>query len=223
MIMRLTNRLAELIEDWDYLIDQDGLWRALPTISQEIARLPYRHLKFFIFQRSLSEALPVIPSKIDIKIRPFKQSDLQLVKEMVRPSEVKQNQRHLESGHKGLIAIYKDQPVGYAWGCADINPEIEKVPIHLEPGDVLFTDVFTNPPFRGKGVQTALSLARFEMFRELEFSRAICYIEIHNAPSLAVWQRKLGVQKTGSIDFLRIGPWYKVRFKSDEIMRTSVN
>jgi len=214
--MNLTNRLSELIEDWNYLIDRGGLWCMLPTIAQEITRLPYRHLKFYIFHRPLHDALPVIPAKTALIIRPFKQSDLQLVKKIVRPSEVRQSQRHLESEHKGLIALYQDQPVGYAWGSAEINPEIEKVPIALEPGDVLFTDVFTYPPFRGKGVQTALSLARLQMFRELGFHRAICYIEIHNAPSLAVWQRKLGAQKAGSIDFLRIGLWYKVRFKTTE-------
>lgn len=221
--MNPTNRLAELIEDWNYLIDRGGLWRVLPTIFQEIARLPFRHLKFFVFHRSLCDALPVIPAKTALIIRQFKQSDLDLVKKIVRPSEVKQSRRHLESGHQGLIALYQDQPVGYAWGSAEINPEIEKVPISLEPGDVLLTDVFTSPPFRGKGVQTALSLARLQMFRELGFDRAICYIEIHNAPSLAVWQRKLGAQKAGSIDFLRIGLWYKVRFKIAESEQTSAN
>lgn len=221
--MNLANRLVELIEDWNYLIDRSGLWRVLPTIFQEITKLPYRHLKFYILHRSLSDAFPDIPAKIVLIIRPFKQSDLQLIEEIVRPSEVRQSQRHLDNGHKGLIALYQDQPVGYAWGSADINPEIEKVPIKLEPGDVLLTDVFTSPPFRGKGVQTALSLARFQMFRELGFQRAICYIEIYNAPSLAVWQRKLGVQKAGSIDFLRIGLWYKVRFKTPEFEQTSAN
>lgn len=212
--MELTNRLTELIEDWNYLTDRGGLRSALPTIIQEIARLPFRHLQFFIFHRSLSDELPIIPSKLALEIRPFEESDLKLVEKINRPSEARQSQRHLESGHKGLIALCKNQPAGYAWGCADINPEIEKVPIHLESGDVLFTDVFTDPAFRGKGVQTALSLARLQMFQELGFSRAICYIEIHNAPSLAVWQRKLGGLKVGSIDFLRIGPWYKVRFKT---------
>jgi len=212
--LRPLKRFIELFEDWDFVIRRDGFWSAIPQIVQDISRIPFRHLKFFVFERSLSEAIPKINPQIELDIRPFEQSDLQFVKNMDRPSEARQCKRHLESGHKGLIAFNQGQPTGYAWGCAEVNPEVEKIPIQLEPGDVLCTDVFTNPPFRGKGVQTALSLARFQMFRDLGFSRAICYIEIQNGPSLAVWQRKLGGLKTGSIDFLRIGPWYRVCFKS---------
>ena len=221
--MRLLQRLLELFEDWVYVIRKDEFWSAIPAIGQDIARLPFRHLKFFVFERSLSETIPEIHPQIELEIRPFEQSDLQFVKIINRPSEARQCERHLESGHKGLIAFYQSQPTGYAWGSAEVNPEIEKVPIHLEPGDVLCTDVFTNPPFRGKGVQTALSLARFQMFRDLGFSRAICYIEIQNGPSLAVWQRKLGGLKTGSIDFLRIGPWYRVRFQPYDSKQETVN
>lgn len=214
--MRLLQRLLELFEDWGYVIQKDGFWSALPAIGQDIARFPFRHLKFFVFERSLNETITEIHPQIELEIRPFEKSDLQMVKRINRPSEARQCERHLESGHKGLIAFFHDQPAGYAWGCADVNPEIEKVPIHLETGDVLCTDVFTSPPFRGKGVQTALSLARFQIFQDLGFSRAICYIEIQNDPSLAVWQRKLGGLKTGSIDFLRLGPWYRVRFQPND-------
>ena len=208
--MRLLRRLLELFEDWASVIRKDGFWSAIPVIGQDITRLPYRHLKFFVFERSLTETIPEIHPQLELEIRPFVQSDLQFAKQMNLPSEVRQCKRHLESGHKGLIAFYQGQPTGYAWGCADVNPEIEKVPIQLEPGDVLCTDVFTDPVYRGKGVQTTLSLVRFEVFKDLGFRRAICYIEIQNVPSLAVWQRKLGARKIGTIDFIRIGPWYKI-------------
>jgi GNAT superfamily N-acetyltransferase len=209
--LRLLQRLLELLEDWVYVIRKDGFGSAIPAIGQDISRLPFRHLRFIVFERPLNETIPEFHPQIELEIRPFEQFDLQMVKSINRPSEALQCERHLESGHKGLIAFYQDQPAGYAWGSADVNPEIEKVPIHLEPGDVLCTDVFTKPQFRGKGVQTALSLARFQIFQDLGFSRAICYIEIQNGPSLAVWQRKLGARKIGTIDLLRIGPWYKIK------------
>ena len=221
--MRLFQRLLDLIKDWNYLLHRDGFWSVIPLIGQEIARLPFRHLKFFVFERSLIETIPTLDPKIFLEIRNFEQSDLNFVKKINRLSEVRQCERHLKSQHKGLIAFYQNQPAGYAWGCADVNPEIEKVPIHLEPGDVLCTDVFTNPSFRGQGVQTALSLARFRMFRDLGFSRAICYIEIHNGPSLAVWHRKLGGLKIGVIDFWRIGPWYNVRFSTTNPTKETIN
>lgn len=210
--MNPTNRLAELIEDWKYLIRRDGLGSALPAIGLEIAGLPYRHLKFLVIRRSLCEPFPDLSPKIALEIRPFEQSDLQFVRDIYRPSEARQGARHLANGHRGLVALHQGQPAGYMWGCVEISPQTENVSIPFEPGDVLCTDQFTNPAFRGQGVQTALSLACFRMFSELGYRRAICYIETRNAPSLAVWQKKLGGSTIGKIDFLRIGAWYRVRY-----------
>lgn len=210
--MRFIKKISDLIEDWKFLINRDGFVCTIPIIWQDIIRIPYRHLKFFVFERPLDQVLPDLHPRITLEIRPINQLDLKLIEQMDRPSEARHSQLHLKSGHKGLIAFHQGQPVGYGWGCADVNPEIEKVPIQLEKGDVLCTDVFTNPVFRGQGVQTALSLARFRMFQELGFTRAICYIGIQNAPSLAVWERKLGGKKIEVLDFVRIGPWYKVQF-----------
>lgn len=210
--MRFSKKVLDLTNDWIYILNRDGFFLSIPLIIQDILRIPYRHLKFFVFERSLDQPLPDLYPRIALQIRPFIQTDLEFVKTIDRPSEARHCQLHLESGHRGLIAFHNDKPAGYGWGCETVNPEIEKVPIKLEQGDFLCTDVYTNPIFRGQGVQTALSLARFRMFQELGLTRAICYIGIHNAPSIAVWERKLGGKKIESIDFIRIGPWYKVRF-----------
>lgn len=210
--MRLTSRLAELIEDWSALIGRDGILKAAPAIGLDLLRLPYRHLKFFIVERSLSDPLPDIKPKILLDIRPFQRTDIYLVKKIDLPSEARQCERRLELGHRGFIALYRDDMAGYAWGYTKISPLLERVQIELEPGDVLFSDMFTNPAFRGHGVQTALSLARLRLFRDLGFRRAICYIEVGNLPSLNVWTRKLGGLRIGKVDFLRIGSWYRVRF-----------
>ncbi len=221
--MKIINRLAEIIEDWKYLIQRDGLNIALPTVVHEIAWLPYRHLSFTIFSRSLTEPIPNFQPKISLDIRSFQQADVELVREIDRPSEAKQCARRLRLGHLGLVALHLGQPAGYAWGCGEEHPQMEKVPLKLEPGDVLCTDVYTNPSFRGQGVQTALAVSRFNMFKELGYRRAICYIENHNAPSLTVWQRKLGGQAIGHIDFVRIGPWYRVACSGNKDRRTPVD
>ncbi len=204
-------RLAEYLEDWKYLFKRDGMRLAFREMSTDIARLPFRHLQFKILEYSLSDPLPEIAPKIDLVIRPFKFNDLEKVKYLNRPSEAKQCERHLHNGHKGLVATYQGEVAGYAWGGPDMKPKLEKIPIQLKPGDVLCTDVFTAPPFRRKGIQTALSLARFRLFKELGFQKAVCYIEARNTPSLIVWQKKLGAKITGKIDFLRIFSWYRIR------------
>jgi GNAT superfamily N-acetyltransferase len=210
--MQKTNRLAELVEDWQFLIKRDGIKLALPNIGNELARLPYRHLRFFIIARSLIEPLPDLPPKIPLEIRPFEQRDIELVRDMDRPSEARLCARRLARGHKGLIALYAGEAVGHAWGCTEMDPDIERVHLKLEPGDVLCADVFTVPSYRGKGIQTSLTISRFKMFQDLGYQRAVAYIEVQNTPSLAVWQRKLGGVPVGCIDFTRFVIWYRVRF-----------
>lgn len=206
------HRLAELIEDWQFLIRQDGIRSSLPTVAREIAWLPYRHLEFVILARSLSEPLPEMQPKILLEIHPFQARHLELVQAIDRPSEARLCKRRLEASQHGLVAFHQGQIAGYAWGCTYIDRELERVHLQLEPGDILCTDVYTSPLLRGKGVQTALTLRRFQLFRELGYRRAICYIEVNNTPSLAVWQRKFSAETVGRINFKRIGPWYRVHY-----------
>jgi GNAT superfamily N-acetyltransferase len=208
-------RLAEFWEDWKYLIWRDGARSALPAIGLEVAQLPYRRTSLLLLARSLLEPLPDLQPKTTLDVRPFTQTDLDLVREIDRPSEARLCARRLERGYVGLLALHENHPAGHAWACIKMDPRLERVHPRLEPGDVLCADVYTNPAFRGQGVQTALTLARFRLFRDLGYRRAISYIETRNAPSLAVWQRKLGSVTIGQIDFLRVGLWHRVRYNPD--------
>ena len=86
----------------------------------------------------------------------------------------------------------------------------------LDPGDVLCTDASTASAYRGQGVQTALTLARLRLFRDLGYRRALATIEVRNHLSLAVW-RKVGAQAIGRMTFFRIGPWRRVRYRVEGI------
>jgi GNAT superfamily N-acetyltransferase len=210
--MNPIGRLVDFLEDWKYLIQQNGFFSTMPAIGEEIVRLPYRHLRFVIVKRSLSMPLPDLQAKIALEIRPFEKADLERVREIYRPSEARLCARRLARGHKGIIALHQGQLKGYAWACTEVDPQLERVHLRLEPGDVLCADVYTHPSFRGKGIQTSLTMARFRMFRDLGYRRAITYIEIRNTPSIAVWQRKLGSQTIGHVDFIRFGFWYRVYY-----------
>lgn len=210
--MKPISRLTELTEDWVYFTERDGLKSSLSIIVSDITKLPYRHLRFLLVARSLTDPFPEWQPNIHIYIRPFEQADLDLVRHIYRPSEARLCAERLAQSHKGLMAFYNDQPAGYAWGSTDIQTRLERVHPTLYPGDFLCTDSYTSPEFRGQGIQTALTLARFHLFRELGYCRAISYIEVRNSPSLAVWQRKYNSQIIGTIDFKRIGPWYRIRY-----------
>lgn len=215
------SKISELFSDWKFLVNQKGFRIALPEIASDVIHLPYRHIKFYILEYPLSN-LPIdIPPKISIIIRPLDFNDIPLIMKINRPSEAKQCKRRLNNGDKGLVAVYQDEVVGYAWGTSDIKPDVEKVPIVLKPNDFLCTDMFTATKFRGKGIQTSLSLARFRLYKDLGFKNAICYIEINNKPSLAVWKNKFKARIIGKINFLRMVSCYKIRILYDrEILET---
>ena len=206
------NRLAEFSEDWKYIAKRNGFKESMPLIISDLTRLPYRHLKFVVLGRSLIDPFPERELREKLSIRAFEQKDLDIARQLDRPSEARLCAKRLEAGHQGLVAFYEGSPAGYAWGSMDPQTRLERIHPKLESGDVLCTDSFTAPEFRGKGIQTALTLARFHLFREMGCKRSICCIEINNAPSLSVWMRKLNSKSIGMIDFKRIGPWYRIRY-----------
>lgn len=202
-------RLSEQLDDWYHILQRDEWKSALSQVIREIAALPYRRIDFVVVARSLLPPLPNLQPKVALDIRPFAPADLDFVHREHLPSEANLCAERLRFGHHGLVACIAGQAAGYAWGCTDTT--LEKVNLHFGPGDVLCTDAFTAPAFRGQGIQTALSLARLRWFQELNYRRAVAYIEVGNAPSLAVW-RKLGAQEIARITFTRVGPWRKTRY-----------
>ena len=200
------NRWAELWEDWRYLYRQKG-HHAWPEIVRDLRHLPGRHLQFYVLERPLQEPLPDLPPKVALELRPFRAEDVPLVRQIDRPSEARMCGRRLRAGHIGMAAWHAGRLVGYAWALDETAQSLERVTIPLMPGEVLFTDAYTAPSFRGRGVQTALAMARLSYFQQRGYRRAWMYIEIHNAPSLAVWERKFGSYRSAMLDFYRVGPW----------------
>ena len=202
-------RFKALMGDWRYHIKEEGWRSALPRVASSIVQLPYCHLKFVLLTRSLLEPLPDLSPKIPLEIRPFQPADLDFARKEFLPSEAGLCEQHIHLGHHGLVACLDGQVAGYGWGCTDTV--LERIDLKLEPGDVLCTDAFTAPAFRGKGVQTTISLARLRAFQEAGYKRAVAYIEIHNKPSLAVW-KKIGAEVISQIDFKRIDFWRITRY-----------
>ena len=209
-MMKWGRRLVELIEDWNYLVRRDGWRTALPVVGEEVVKLPCRHIRFAILARPLSEPLPNLTPRLALEIREFRPADIDLVRPINRPSEIRTCALRSARGHLGLLALTQGQPVGYAWSCSETT--LERVHLKLEPGDALCTDAYTAPAFRGRGVQTALKVALFRLLRDLGYSRAVAYIDQHNYPSLAVW-RRLDGQVVGHFNFIRIGLWRWVRYE----------
>ncbi|MFP4393669.1 MAG: N-acetyltransferase family protein [Anaerolineales bacterium] len=201
------NRFSIIWQDWRWRVRRDGWRAAWPHIRQEALTLPYRRIKFAVVARSLAHPLPETRPKAAITVRPFAADDLDFVRREYLPSEAHLCAQRLARGHDGIAACIEGQIVGYAWSCTDAS--LERVDLCFEPGDVLFTDAFTAPGARGQGVQTVLSKARLRAAQEKGYRRILAYIEVNNAPSLAVWQKKMNADVVAHITFTRIGLWRK--------------
>jgi hypothetical protein len=198
------NRLAELVTDWISMIQHNPhKLQALARVAQEISRLPYRHFQVSVVACPLHR-LPNFQAQIPLEIRLFTAADLDMVPQIHRPSEAQLLARRLAVGHKGLGAWHEGQLIAYTWGCSPVDKSLERVYIELEPGDFLSINNYTGPLFRNKGVQTALAVAQFRMYRDLGYTRAIACIVTNNHPSLSVWH-KLGSEVIGNIDVIRVG------------------
>jgi GNAT superfamily N-acetyltransferase len=192
-----------------YWVRRDGWRPGMSKAIQDIVALPHRHTKFVVMARSLLEPLPDLQPKMTLEIREFEPADVDLVRQINCPSEARVCAQRLARGHKGLVAQHKAQVVGYGWGCTEMS--LERMPVQLDSGDMLCTDAYTTPAFRGQGVQTAIMLARLRLFRDLGYNRALTCIIENNYPSLTVW-RKVDSQVVKRGDFRRIGPWRRVRY-----------
>jgi GNAT superfamily N-acetyltransferase len=209
------SRFCDLSKDWYYAIKQDGFQKAVPLIIDELKQLPYRKAEFAILIRPVTMPCPAYTPKIDLNIRPLTEADLDYIAQIDRPSEVKACADRLAAGHRGLIAFHEGQPVGHAWTSTDFDADMERIDIGLKPGDLYCTDAYTAPAFRGKGIQTALTIARLELARDWGYQRTVCFIRRDNVASMAVWQRKLRAKVIGCFDFTRLGIWRKTIVRED--------
>jgi hypothetical protein len=195
--------------DWKHLITHNGLKSTWIIILRDLIQLPYRHIEYVVLACPLSEPIAEFESKLVVEIRPFLKIDLGYVSQEFLPSEANMCYRRLKMGHRGLVATSNSSTVGYCWLCTD--DDLERVDLRMLPGDILITDSFTSPNVRGRGVHTQIAVAALRYAKELKFKRLIMYIEINNAPSLAVWQKKMRGEPIGHIDFKRIGFWRRTR------------
>lgn len=207
------NRLFEHVIDWGFLALRAG-WRPLISKVRDMVRtLPRRRLEYIVMAVYLDSPFPAPPDRENIEVRPFLPSDLHFVRREHLPSEAAMCGRRLAAGQEGLTAVLDGEPAGYAWLCR--NDALERVDLPMKSDEVMFTDAFTAPRFRGRGVNTSLACASLRRARQLGCSRLIGYIEAGNGASLNVWLGKMGGRVFQRLEFERI--WTRRRTQRIEI------
>lgn len=195
--------LKRLTYDWKEKI-QRGDWRGASRWLIEIfASLPYRHIEYIVFARSLLEPLPTATPRLPVTLRLAMKADLVRFQGLVLPSEISYFSQRLDHGRYCFLALDGEHLAGYCWATTQVEPHVDNLELKLQPGDVYVDDAFTAPAYRRQGIQTAVHLYRLRYMKDLGCQRAILIVSEDNVASQQL-VRKLGYQEIDRLSFRRI-------------------
>jgi len=198
--------LNKFRQDLQAKIRQSGLLGAGHWLIQYLASVPYEHIEFTVFARSLDEPLPAAHPDIPVTMRLATEEDLPRFRDIVLPSEYRHFARRLTHGRLCFLALLQDNPqelVAYCWAATEIDPDIDKLILDLPPGIAYVDDAYTLPAYRRQGIQTAAHLYRLQYLQILGCKRAILIVDVKNQASQAL-VRRLGYREIGQTSFLRV-------------------
>jgi len=196
---KLTGLISDLRERAQQLNwRQTGRWLIEALIS-----LPYGHIEYTVFVRSLLESLPVIEPRLPVTLRLATEADLVRFRGLVLPSEIRRLARRLAHGRYCFLALDGESLAAYCWATTQVELNVDGLEIRLQPGDVYGDDAHTVPTYRRQGIQTALLLYRLKYMKNLGCRRVVAIVERSNVSSQQM-VRKLGYQEVDSLSFRRI-------------------
>lgn len=215
---RFSRRALEHLVDWRHVLHRDGWSSFLKKVRQDARKLPRRKTEYIIMEVPLDHPFPDPPCLSLVEVRPFTSADLESVRKQFLPSEAAMCARRLAAGHEGLTAVLDGEFAGCCWLCRDDS--LERADLSIGADEVLFTDAFTAPRFRGQGVNTSLALASLRRGKQLHLRRLIAYIRTDNAASQAVWLGKLNGRVFAKLEFKRV--WTGRRTRISKVRSTSL-
>jgi RimJ/RimL family protein N-acetyltransferase len=198
--------LTKFRQDLQAKIRQSGLLGAGRWLIHYLASVPYEHIAFAVFSRSLEEPLPTTHPRIPVAMRLATEADLPRFREIVLSSEYQHFARRLAHGRLCFLAFLEENPeelASYCWATTEIDPNIDKLIFDLPSGHAYVDDAYTVPAYRRQGIQTAVHLYRLRHLQTMGCKRAILIVDVRNRASQTL-VHKLGYRKVGQTSFLRI-------------------
>ncbi|MCR4405525.1 MAG: GNAT family N-acetyltransferase [Anaerolineae bacterium] len=189
--------------DWKEKIQREGWRGASRWLIEVLALLPYRHIEYIVFVRSLREPLPVVTPRLPVTLRPATEADLTRFQGLVPPSEIRYFSQRLAHARHCFLALDGEQLAAYCWATTQVESHVDNLELKLQPGDVYVDDAFTVPAYRRQGIQTAVHLYRLQYMKDRGCQRAILIVSEDNVASQQL-VRKLGYQEIDRLSFRRI-------------------
>lgn len=116
--------------------------------------------------------------------------------------------RRWAEGQECFLCWVEGSLAHYWWETTRPNylPYLGKTLLPLE-GDIIVSNVFTAPRFRGRGIYSASCIMGFRRLRDKGFTRSIGVAAWWNAPALQVHCQKGGYTLAGRVGYWNLGLW----------------
>jgi ribosomal protein S18 acetylase RimI-like enzyme len=184
-------------------IQRDGWRQTGRWLAKILIELPYRHLDYIVFARSLLEPLTVARPRLPVTLCLATEADLFRFEEVVPKSEFEHFRHRLTHGRYCFLALDGENLAAYCWASTEVRCDVDKLEMQLQEGDAYVDDAFTVPAYRRQGIQTAVHLYRLEYMKKLGCRRAILIVSVTNSASQRLVS-KLGYQEADRLSFRRI-------------------
>jgi ribosomal protein S18 acetylase RimI-like enzyme len=201
--MNTWRKLSYLISDLLKHLQDDGWREAGRWIAATLVSLPYDHIEYTVFTRSLTEPLPSIEPCIPVAQRLATEADLVRFQRLIPSWELHRFSYRLAHGRYCFLALDGENLAAYCWATTQVEFDVDNLEMQLQPGDAYLDDAFTVPAYRRQRIQISVHLYRLKYMRDLGCQRAILIVGEHNAASQQL-VRKLGYQEADHLTFRRI-------------------
>ena len=111
-------------------------------------------------------------------------------------------------GQECLTCWVDGAPVFYRWDTTDpaYLPYLDRTFLP-RPGDLLISQAFTHPAYRGRGLLSASSAFAVPRARERGAARVVALVAWWNSPTLHVARDKYGHTVPGTVGYWNVGRW----------------
>ena len=182
----------------------------------------YRRL--ILLERSLEAPISEIKPLVTVNIELLKKTELDEYATFRSKNDLIQIENdpykiadRLNAGHWSFVARHGGEIISDCWASIHhVRFSRLYYKLRLAQGEVYFYDAFTRPDFRGKSVLPAILEEMIRHFRAAGYLRIICEVVPENKPSLQAFG-KVGFKPFGVIGYIKIGPWHRNFYRTNEV------
>nr|WP_320048548.1 GNAT family N-acetyltransferase [uncultured Desulfuromonas sp.] len=180
----MNNLIKQLIQSLIHtgnVFKKAGLQEGSKSLGETLRKIVYSKHEFYLLAHDLESAKPVkntlryqlkaVTCLDDIECLAYLHGLSTLV-----PFPVQYLKNVFIEGGVGVIAFYKNAPVGCGWLSDTINPQLMRVPVPMESGDIYIHSLFVERKERKHGCARLLIRAVLHTARENGYKRGLSIV-----------------------------------------------